>query len=119
MARGAQGGRSRCRIIHNGRRINADGLRSVTTFFFAYVAILFLFTVLLASTGLDLVTAMTGTLASLSNVGPGLGPVIGPAGNFSTLPDMAKWLCVCLMILGRLEIMTILVVLNPLFWRGN
>jgi trk system potassium uptake protein TrkH len=106
-------------VYYNGRRINADGLRSVTTFFFAYVAILFLFTVLLSATGLDLVTAMTGTLTSLSNVGPGLGPVIGPAGNFSTLPDMAKWLCVCLMILGRLEIMTILVVLNPLFWRGN
>lgn len=106
-------------VHYNGRRLAPEALQSVTTFFFAYFAILFLFTVLLAATGLDLVTAFSGTLATLSNVGPALGPEIGPAGNFGGLPQTAKWLLICLMFLGRLEIMTILVILSPIFWRGD
>lgn len=106
-------------VYYNGRRISAEGLKSVTVFFFAYVAILFLFTVLMSATGLDLVTALTGSLTALSNVGPGLGSIIGPAGNFSSLSDTAKWLLIVLMFLGRLEIMTVLVLLSPLFWRGG
>ena len=91
----------------------------MTTFFFAYVAILFGFTVAMSATGLDLVTAFTGTLAALSNVGPALGDIIGPAGHFGPLSDAAKWMLILLMFLGRLEIMTILVLLSPLFWRGG
>ncbi|HET6520475.1 MAG TPA: potassium transporter TrkH, partial [Geminicoccaceae bacterium] len=54
----------------------------------------------------------------LANVGPGLGPIIGTAGNFATLPDAAKWLLSFVMLLGRLELFTILVVLTPWFWRN-
>jgi len=104
-------------VHYNGRRVSPEALQSVTTFFFAYVAILFLFTAMLSATGLDLVTAFTGTLATLSNVGPALGDTIGPAGHFGTLSDPAKWLLIVLMFLGRLEIMTILVLLSPIYWR--
>ncbi|MCB1429227.1 MAG: TrkH family potassium uptake protein [Nitratireductor sp.] len=106
-------------VYYNNKRISPEALQSVTTFFTAYIAILFLFTLLLAATGLDLVTAFTGTLATLSNVGPALGDIIGPAGHFGPLSDTAKWLLIMLMFLGRLEIMTVLVIASPVFWRGN
>ncbi|MFZ1814742.1 MAG: TrkH family potassium uptake protein [Rhizobiaceae bacterium] len=106
-------------VHYNGQRISPEALQSVTTFFFAYIMILFLFTILLSATGLDLVTAFSGTLATLSNVGPALGEVIGPAGHFGPISDTAKWLLVMLMFLGRLEIMTVLVILSPVFWRGE
>ena len=59
--------------------------------------------------GLDWVTALTGAATAVCNVGPGLGPIIGPAGNFASLPDSAKWLLSLGMLLGRLEILTVLV----------
>lgn len=105
-------------VFYNGRRVSETAIRAVSAFFFAYMAFLMIFTVLLGGIGLDIVTAFTGALTCLSNVGPGLGDIIGPAGNFSTLPDAAKWIMTLAMFLGRLEIMTILVVLSPVFWRG-
>jgi trk system potassium uptake protein TrkH len=57
-------------------------------------------------------------LTALANVGPGLGDIIGPAGNFSTLPESAKWLLAAAMLLGRLELFTVLVLLTPSFWRS-
>lgn len=74
-------------------------------------------TVLVAMTGADLVTALTGALTALANVGPGLGDVIGPAGNFGSLEDSAKWILSFGMLLGRLELFTVLVLLSPAFWR--
>jgi trk system potassium uptake protein TrkH len=62
-------------------------------------------------------TALSGAATSISNVGPGLGEVIGADGNFSTLPDSAKWIMSFAMLLGRLEIFTVLVMLNPAFWQ--
>ena len=67
--------------------------------------------------GLDPITALTGAATAVCNVGPGLGPIIGPAGNFSSLPDSAKWLLSFGMLLGRLEILTVLVLMLPAFWR--
>ena len=67
--------------------------------------------------GLDWVTALTGAATAVCNVGPGLGPIIGPAGNFSTLPDAAKWLLTLGMLLGRLEILTVLVLFTKAFWK--
>ena len=67
--------------------------------------------------GLDWITALTGAAATVSGVGPGMGPIIGPAGNYASLPDIAKWLLTLGMLLGRLEILTVLVLLSPLFWR--
>ena len=76
-------------------------------------------TTLLAMCGLDFVTSLSGAATVLNNVGPGLGPIIGPVGNFAPLPDSAKWLLAFGMLLGRLELFTIfLVLLMPAFWRG-
>jgi trk system potassium uptake protein len=72
----------------------------------------------LSALGLDYLTAMSGALTALANVGPGLGDIIGPAGNFSSLPDSAKWLLSAAMLLGRLELFTVLILLTPAFWRG-
>ncbi len=74
-------------------------------------------TLLVALTGADLVTSVSGALTALSNVGPGLGDVIGPTGNFSPLADSAKWVLSFMMLLGRLELFTMLVLLSPAFWR--
>jgi len=68
--------------------------------------------------GLDLVTSLTATATALTNVGPGLGNIVGPAGNFSSLPGAAKWLLSFAMLLGRLELMTVMVLFSPMFWRG-
>ena len=67
---------------------------------------------------LDFLTSLSGAATSIANVGPGLGPVIGPSGNFSSLPDGAKWLLSAAMLLGRLELFTVLVLFLPAFWRG-
>jgi trk system potassium uptake protein TrkH len=68
--------------------------------------------------GLDYLTAMTGAASAISNVGPGLGPVIGPSGTFAPLPDAAKWVLAAGMLLGRLELFTVLILLTPGFWRN-
>jgi len=72
---------------------------------------------LLSALGLDFVTAVSGAAACLGNVGPGLGPIIGPGGTFAPLPDTAKWLLALAMVLGRLELFTFLVLFTPRFWR--
>jgi trk system potassium uptake protein TrkH len=67
--------------------------------------------------GLDFITAVSGAASAIANVGPGLGPVIGPAGTYAPLPDAAKWMLSFGMLLGRLELFTVLVLLTPAFWR--
>ena len=93
----------------------------IATSVLAYVTVMFasvmIFTVSLSFFGLDFITSLSGALTSLANVGPALGPTIGPAGNFSTLPDGAKVLLIFGMLLGRLEFFTVLVVLDRDFWR--
>lgn len=106
-------------LRYGDRRVDTDVFESVMTFLIAFFALLALFTVLLSLvSGLDLVTSLTAALTALCNVGPGLGDIIGPAGNFSTLDDAAAWILSAAMILGRLEIMTILVLLAPVYWRS-
>ena len=78
----------------------------------------FIITALLSLTGLDFITSISGAATSISNVGPGLGSVIGPNGNFSSLPDISKWILTLGMILGRLELFAILVLFLPSFWRN-
>ena len=68
--------------------------------------------------GLDFITAISGAATAISNVGPGLGPIIGPSGTFTSLPDEAKWLLSFGMLLGRLELFTVLVMFAPSFWKG-
>lgn len=104
-------------IVYNERQVDVRILTSIAVFLSAFFAVLMLLTVMLAATGLDLVTAFSGALTALTNVGPGLGNVIGPAGNFSSLSDTAKYLLSVGMIMGRLEIISVLVLLSPAFWH--
>ncbi len=103
---------------YNGKPISEDVVRSVLSFFVFYIAGSFVLTVVIALFGLDLVTASTAVAQALANAGPGLGPIIGPAGTFAPLPDGAKWVLSFAMLLGRLELLTVLVLLTPVFWRG-
>ena len=103
-------------VRYGDRTVDADMQRAVVLFIASFFVIWALGTILLGATGLDLVTAMTGALTALTNVGPGLGPIIGPVGNFSSLPDVSKWVLSFLMLLGRLEILAVLVVFTPHFW---
>jgi trk system potassium uptake protein TrkH len=73
-------------------------------------------TLLLAATDLDFVSALTAVIACITNTGPGLG-VVGPAGNYASLNDFQKWVCTATMLLGRLELFTLLVVFSPAFWK--
>jgi len=92
-------------------------ISSIISFIYMYLVIFFILTALLSLTGLDFVTSISGAATSISNVGPGLGSVIGPNGDFSTLPDISKWILTLGMILGRLELFAILVLFLPSFWR--
>jgi trk system potassium uptake protein TrkH len=105
-------------MTYNGRRLPEDIAFSVVAFIVMYLAAVGLFTLLLSAIGLDIVTASSAAAASISNVGPGLGDIIGPAGNFSTLPASAKWLLSAAMLLGRLELFTVIVLFRPEFWRS-
>lgn len=102
---------------YNNKAIPLDVQTSVMSFFFVFALCFTIIAVALSMVGLDYMTAMSGAVTSLSNVGPGLGPIIGPAGTFAPLPDAAKWILCFAMILGRLELFTVLVLLSPHFWR--
>ncbi|MBT8765112.1 TrkH family potassium uptake protein [Metapseudomonas boanensis] len=102
---------------YNGHNLDDDIVRSLITFSFFFTITIGVIALGLCLIGLDWVTALTGAATAVCNVGPGLGPIIGPVGNFSTLPDSAKWLLTVGMLLGRLEILTVLVLLTPAFWK--
>jgi trk system potassium uptake protein TrkH len=93
-------------------------IASIISFIYFYFVIFFILAALLSLTGLDFITAISGAATSISNVGPGLGPIIGPNGDFSALPDISKWILTVGMILGRLELFAILVLFLPSFWRN-
>ncbi len=102
---------------YEGRPVGQDVLDSVMSFFMIFVVLMGVIAVLLALTGLDTITSVSGAAAALANIGPGLGPQIGPAGNFAGLSDSAKWILSIAMLIGRLEIMAVLVILTTRFWR--
>ncbi|NCZ74448.1 MAG: TrkH family potassium uptake protein, partial [Betaproteobacteria bacterium] len=91
-------------------------LQSILGFLVVYLLAICLGTLVLLFTGLDPVTAFTAVIASINNTGPGLGEV-GPAGNYKGLSDLQTWVCSSLMLLGRLELMSVLVLFVPHFWR--
>ena len=93
-------------------------IASIISFIYMYLIIFFSLTALLSLTGLDFITSIYGAATSISNVGPGLGSIIGPNGNFSSLPDISKLILTLGMILGRLELFAILVLFLPSFWRN-
>jgi trk system potassium uptake protein TrkH len=102
---------------YNRHRLDEDVARSIMAFSFFFTITIAVLALALSMCGLDWITALTGAAAMVSGVGPGMGPVIGPAGNYAGLPDTAKWLLTIGMLLGRLEILTVLVLLFPAFWR--
>ncbi len=102
----------------NGRPIPEEVQFSVMAFFFVYVLAFAVLATALGLTGLDFLTAVSGAATALANVGPGLGEQIGPGGTFAQLPDAAKWLLCAGMLLGRLELFTVLILFAPSFWRG-
>jgi trk system potassium uptake protein TrkH len=103
---------------YNRRPITEEVASSVMGFFFLFALSFSLLALGLGLLGLDFLTSMSGAATAIANVGPGLGPIIGPGGNFSALPDAAKWLLSFGMLLGRLELYTVLVLFAPSFWRG-
>ncbi|WP_371168361.1 TrkH family potassium uptake protein [Aliiroseovarius sp. 2305UL8-7] len=101
-----------------GRRVDDGILSSVMGFFVFFVVTLGIIAVLLGMTGLDFITSVSGAAAALANIGPGLGDIIGPAGNFSGLSDTAKWILSAAMLIGRLELLAVFVLFTVTFWRG-
>jgi|FEC22Drversion2_1045045.scaffolds.fasta_scaffold00046_128 trk system potassium uptake protein TrkH len=106
------------RLQYGGRRLPDDVPASVLAFLAVYIGSVAMFTLVLAMMGLDIVTALSAVAQAIGNVGPGLGPIVGPAGTFAPLPDAAKWILAAAMLLGRLELFTLLVLLDPDFWRS-
>jgi len=105
-------------IKYDENIINDKFIASIISFIYFYFVIFFILTALLSLSGLDFITSISGAATSISNVGPGLGSLIGPNGNFSLLPDVSKWILSLGMILGRLELFAILVLFLPSFWRN-
>lgn len=102
---------------YNGHRLDEEIVRSILTFSFFFGATVAGLGLALTFLGLDWMTALTGAASTVAGVGPGMGPIIGPSGNFAPLPDAAKWLLSFGMLFGRLEILTVLVLFTPAFWR--
>jgi len=103
---------------YNNQKISDDFIRSVIIFIFSFLFIFLIIAMLLSISGLDFVTSISGAASSISNVGPGLGEIIGPDGNYKSLPDLSKWILATGMLLGRLELFAVLVLFFPSFWRN-
>ncbi len=104
-------------INFDREQISDEVVRSVQGFVVLYAVCFAVVAGALMATGLDLLTALSGSVTAIGNVGPGLGPVIGPAGNFKSLPNTAKWILSFAMLLGRLELLTVLMLLRRDFWQ--
>ena len=105
-------------LNYGGRRLSESAIYAVLSFFFLFFCSFIVLAAALAGLGCDTVTALSASATAISNVGPGLGEMIGPAGNFSRMPEAAKWLLSIGMLIGRLEVFTVLVLLTPGFWRS-
>ena len=105
-------------IKYNNEKISNTFIYSIITFIFLYFFIFFIITALLSLNGLDFITALSGSASAISNVGPGLGDVIGPNGNYSNLPNFSKLILSFGMLLGRLELFAVLVLFFPSFWKN-
>ncbi|MFC3053628.1 TrkH family potassium uptake protein [Kordiimonas pumila] len=104
-------------LKYHGTKMPDELPVSVLAFLAAFFASIAIVTLLLAMMGLDFVTALSAAATAITNVGPGFGDIIGPSGNFASLPDAAKWLLSFTMLLGRLEIFTLFMLFDPHFWR--
>jgi trk system potassium uptake protein TrkH len=105
-------------LKYDNQKITDNYMNSVIIFVFAYLFIFVLTAMLLSVTGLDFLSAISGAATSISNVGPGLGEMIGPNGNFKSIPEVSKWILAFGMLLGRLELFAVLILFFPSFWRN-
>ena len=105
-------------VKYNNQKISDNFIKSIIIFIFSYLFLFFTLAILLSITGLDFLSAISGAATSISNVGPGLGDVIGPNGNFREVSDVSKWILSFGMLLGRLELFAVLILFFPSFWRG-
>ena len=103
---------------YGGKPLPPSVVYSVMSYFFVFFLTMVVAAALLSLIGLDPITAWSGAGSAIANVGPGLGDIIGPAGTYQELPGLAKWVLLVTMIIGRLEIVTALVLLTPAFWRS-
>tara|TARA_X000000950_G_scaffold286291_1_gene394735 strand:- start:227 stop:811 length:585 start_codon:yes stop_codon:yes gene_type:complete len=103
---------------YNSKPIGNEILTSVTGFFFLYIFIFSMLTLVLAYDGLDIITSLSGSAAALANVGPGLSELIGPSNNYSGLSNFSKIFLSFAMLIGRLELFPVLILLSPVFWRN-
>jgi trk system potassium uptake protein TrkH len=102
---------------YNGQKVTDEIIRSVIAFSFYYGLTVAIIASGLSLLGIDFLTSVSGAASAVGNVGPGLGDIIGPDKTFTTLPAAAKWLLCGGMLLGRLEIMTVVILFTPVFWR--
>ena len=102
----------------NGKKVTESTYESVMTFFFVYIITFASSALLLSFSGLDFLTCISAAASAISNVGPGLGEIIGPEGNYSSLTNYSKLVLVLTMFLGRLEMLTILIIFLPSFWKN-
>tara|TARA_B100001971_G_scaffold165632_1_gene156323 strand:- start:182 stop:868 length:687 start_codon:yes stop_codon:yes gene_type:complete len=105
-------------LLYNKEKIGTRFISSVISFIFLYFLIFFIVAMLLSFTGLNFITSISGAATAISNVGPALGEIIGPSGNFKELSSIAKWILSFAMLLGRLEIFTLLILFFPGFWKS-
>ena len=103
---------------YNNQKISDSFINSVIIFIFTFLFIFLIIAMLLSISGLDFITSISGAASSISNVGPGLGDMIGPNGNYKDIPDLSKWILSFGMLLGRLELFAVLVLFFPSFWRN-
>ena len=103
---------------YNNQKISDPFINSVIVFIFSFLFIFFIIAMLLSISGLDFLTSISGAASAISNVGPGLGEMIGPNGNYRAIPDVSKWILSFGMLLGRLELFAVLVLFFPSFWRN-
>jgi len=103
---------------YGSKKVDDELLGAVLAFCFIYFATIAALAMVLAMYELDFVTALSSAATAVSNVGPGLGDIVGPAGNFASLPDGAKWWLSVGMLAGRLEILTLLLLFSPMYWRN-
>jgi len=102
---------------YNKRPLGEDTISAVMSYIFLFLLTFAALTIGLSLTGLDFITSISGAGTAIANVGPGLGEIVGPAGSFQSLPDTAKWLMSLGMLLGRLELFTVLVLFSRRFWQ--
>ncbi len=103
-------------LHYGGTTVADDVVASVLNFVFLFLFTIVVVAITLNVLGMDMLTAFTASIASVANVGPALGPVVGPSSNYVSLPDAAIWVLTLAMMIGRLEILTALVLLQPRFW---